>query len=70
MPFGAFVDIGGGREGLLHISKISNKRVEKVEDVLSIGDEIRVKVYEIDNQDRINLTMKDLEAENQEENKD
>ena len=55
------VDIGGGREGLLHISKISNKRVEKVEDVLAVGDEIKVKVYEIDNQDRINLTMKDLE---------
>ena len=55
MNFGAFVDIGGGREGLLHISKISNKRVEKVEDVLAVGDEIKVKVYEIDNQDRINL---------------
>ena len=69
MNFGAFVDIGGGREGLLHISKISNKRVEKVEDVLSVGDEIKVKVYEIDNQDRINLTMKDLEEnkENKEE---
>ena len=61
MNFGAFVDIGGGREGLLHISKISNKRVEKVEDVLAVGDEIKVKVYEIDNQDRINLTMRDLE---------
>ena len=61
MNFGAFVDIGGGREGLVHISKISNKRVEKVEDVLAVGDEIKVKVYEIDNQDRINLTMKDLE---------
>ena len=72
MPFGAFVDIGGGREGLLHISKISNKRVEKVEDVLAVGDEIKVKVYEIDNQDRINLTMKDLEknSEHKEENKD
>ena len=68
MNFGAFVDIGGGREGL-HISKISNKRVEKVEDVLAVGDEIKVKVYEIDNQDRINLTMKDLEEnkENKEE---
>ena len=66
MNFGAFVDIGGGREGLLHISKISNKRVEKVEDVLAVGDEVKVKVYEIDNQDRINLTMKDLE-ENKEE---
>lgn len=69
MNFGAFVDIGGGREGLLHISKISNKRVEKVEDVLAVGDEIKVKVYEIDNQDRINLTMKDLE-ENKENTDD
>ena len=62
MNFGAFVDIGGGREGLLHISKISSKRVENVEDVLSVGDEVTVKVYEIDSQGRINLTMKDLES--------
>ena len=62
MPFGAFVDLGGVNEGLLHISKISNKRVEKVEDVLAVGDEITVKVSEIDNQGRINLNMKDLEV--------
>ena len=68
MNFGAFVDIGGGREGLLHISKISSKRVEKVEDVLAVGDEIRVKVYEIDNQGRINLSMKDLEEHKEEVN--
>jgi len=68
MPFGAFVNIGGGKEGLLHISKISSKRVEKVEDVLAIGDEVTVKVYEIDNQGRVNLTMKDLESTNAEEN--
>ena len=67
MPFGAFINIGGGNEGLLHISKISNKRVEKVEDVLAVGDEVRVKVYEIDNQDRINLTMKDLEENKESE---
>ena len=67
MPFGAFVDIGGGNEGLLHISKISSKRVEKVEDVLSVGDEVTVKVSEIDNQGRINLNMKDSEAGNTEE---
>ncbi len=70
MPFGAFIDLGGGKEGLLHISKISSKRVEKVEDVLSVGDEVTVKVSEIDNQGRINLNMKDLEAGNQEENKE
>ena len=61
MNFGAFVAIGGGKEGLLHISKISKERVEKVEDVLHVGDEIKVKVYEIDNQGRINLTAKDVE---------
>ena len=65
--FGAFVDLGGGKEGLLHISKISNKRVEKVADVLSVGDEITVKVSDIDNQGRINLSMKDLEVTNAEE---
>ena len=63
MSFGVFIDIGGGKEGLLHISKISRKRVDRVEDVLSVGDEVTVKVYEIDHQGRINLTMKDLEAE-------
>ena len=71
MPFGAFIDIGGENEGLLHISKISSKRVEKVEDVLSVGDEVTVKVSEIDNQGRINLNMKDLEASsNNEEHKE
>lgn len=60
-PFGAFVDIGGGKEGLLHISKISKERVKKVEDVLKEGDEVTVKVYEIDLQGRINLTKKDIE---------
>lgn len=55
MPFGAFVNIGGGKEGLLHISKISKERVEKVEDVLSVGQILTVKVLEIDSQGRINL---------------
>ena len=64
MSFGAFVDLGGGKEGLLHISKISSKRVEKVEDVLSVGDEVTVKVSDIDHQGRINLSMRDLEAGN------
>ena len=67
MSFGAFVDLGGGKEGLLHISKISSKRVEKVEDVLAVGDEINVKVIDIDNQGRINLSMKDLEKSHVEE---
>ena len=61
------MDIGGGKEGLLHISKISSKRVEKVEDVLNVGDEVTVKVTEIDNQGRINLSMKDLEVNHKED---
>ena len=68
MTFGAFVDVGGGKEGLLHISKISKERIEKVEDVLNIGDKVTVKVYEIDGQGRINLTKKGLEEENVEKN--
>lgn len=61
MPFGAFVELAGAKEGLVHISKISHKRIEKVEDVLKVGDTIKVKVAEIDDQGRINLNMKDLE---------
>ena len=61
--FGAFVDLGGGKEGLLHISKIAKERINKVEDVLKLGDEVTVKVYEIDDQGRINLTRKDLYTE-------
>ena len=61
MNFGAFVDVGGGKEGLLHISKISEKRIEKVEDVLKVGDTVKVKVYEIDDQGRINLTAKNVD---------
>ena len=71
MAFGAFVDVGCGKEGLLHISKISKERVNKVEDVLKVGDKVTVKVYEIDDQGRVNLTAKDLaepakETENEE----
>ena len=56
--FGAFVEIAQGKEGLVHISQLDVKRVEKVEDVISIGDTILVKVTEIDNQGRINLSRK------------
>jgi len=58
--FGAFIDLGGGKEGLLHISKISNERINNIEDVLRVGDEVTVKVIEIDDQGRINLSKKDL----------
>ncbi len=59
MSFGAFVEIAPGKEGLVHISKLENHRVEKVEDVVNVGDDIVVKVTEIDSQGRINLSRKD-----------
>lgn len=61
--FGAFVELLPGKDGLVHISKLDKKRVEKVEDVVNIGDEILVKVMEIDKQGRINLSRKDAMAE-------
>ncbi|MBD9097246.1 MAG: polyribonucleotide nucleotidyltransferase [Ruminococcaceae bacterium] len=63
MSFGAFVEIAPGKEGLVHISKLEDHRVEKVEDVVSVGDEIIVKVVEIDAQGRINLSRKDAIAD-------
>ena len=57
---GAFVELLPGKDGLLHISKLANERVEKVEDVLNIGDEVEVKVSEIDSQGRINLIRNDI----------
>ena len=59
MNFGAFVEIAPGKEGLVHISKLDTKRVEKVEDVVNVDDEILVKVTDIDSQGRINLSRKD-----------
>ena len=56
--FGAFIALPGNKEGLVHISKISKERVEKVVDYLKVGQEVEVKVLEIDNQGRINLTMR------------
>lgn len=58
MNFGAFAEILPGQEGLIHISELANHRVEKVEDVVQVGDIVPVKVREIDNQGRINLSMK------------
>lgn len=60
MNFGAFVEILPGKEGLIHISKLAHERVGKVEDVVNIGDEVTVKVTEIDSLGRINLSRKDL----------
>ena len=59
MAFGAFVEVLPGKEGLVHISKLAKERVENVEDVVNVGDEIMVKVIEIDKQRRINLSRKD-----------
>ena len=60
VDFGAFVSILGGKEGLVHISQITDARVERVSDYLTVGQEVQVKVVEIDRQNRIRLTMKDL----------
>ena len=63
MAFGAFVEIAPGKEGLVHISKLADHRVAKVEDVVNVGDTIFVKVTEIDAQGRINLSRKDAMAD-------
>ena len=71
MNFGAFVEIAPGKEGLVHISKLDDKRVAKVEDVVNVGDEILVMVTEIDDQNRINLSRKDAIAKiNEKKNND
>jgi len=62
MDFGAFVTILPGKDGLVHISQISNERVDKVSDKLSEGDMVRVKVLEVDRQGRVRLSMKEVEA--------
>ncbi len=62
MDFGAFVAILPGRDGLVHISQISNERVERVSDKLKEGDQIRVRVLEVDRQGRIRLSMRDVDA--------
>ncbi len=72
MQFGAFVELLPGKDGMVHISKLSKDRVEKIEDFCKIGDEMLVKVVEIDDKKRINLihrgvTMEDLEAFNSKE---
>ncbi len=65
VTFGAFINLGGGKEGLVHKSKITKEKVENVEDFLKVGQEVMVKVSQIDDQDRINLTMR-FDEENEE----
>jgi polyribonucleotide nucleotidyltransferase len=59
LTFGAFVELAPGKDGMVHISKLAERRVEKVEDVVNIGDMIWVKVTEIDDKGRVNLSYKD-----------
>ena len=61
MEYGAFVNILPGKGGLVHISQISNERVNNVRDVMAEGDDVQVKVLDIDGQGRVKLTMKDVE---------
>ena len=61
MPFGAFVQLSPNKDGMIHISKLSEERVEKVEDVVNIGDTVRVKVLDIDKMGKISLSLKDAE---------
>lgn len=67
--FGAFVEVLPGKEGLVHISKLAHERVAKVEDVVNVGDEVLVKVTDIDNQGRINLSRKDAIKKESEDKK-
>ncbi|MEE4109210.1 MAG: S1 RNA-binding domain-containing protein, partial [Halieaceae bacterium] len=60
VDFGAFINILPGKDGLLHISQIANERVENVSDYLSEGDEVRVKVLDVDQRGRIKLSIKEL----------
>ena len=59
IPIGALVEYAPGKEGLVHISKLDNKRTEKVEDVVAVGDTVRVKYLGTDERGRMNLSMKD-----------
>ena len=61
MEYGAFVNILPGKDGLVHISQISHERVNNVRDVMAEGDDVQVKVLDIDGQGRVKLTMKDVE---------
>ncbi len=72
MNFGAFVELAPNKDGMVHISKLSDKRVAKVEDVVNIGDEVTVKVMEIDKMGRVNLSMRpgDLAGKEEKEKKE
>ncbi len=70
MNFGAFVELAPNKDGMVHISKLSDKRVAKVEDVVNIGDEVTVKVMEIDKMGRVNLSMRPADLSGREEKRE
>ena len=70
MNFGAFVELAPNKDGMVHISKLSDKRVAKVEDVVNIGDEVTVKVMEIDKMGRVNLSMRPADLSGKEEKRE
>ena len=63
IPIGAFVELGGGKDGMVHISQICNERIETIEPHVKIGDEVIVKVIKIDEKGRVNLTIKGVTEE-------
>ena len=63
IPIGAFVELGGGKDGMVHISQVCNERIETIEPHLTIGQEVVVKVIKIDEKGRINLTIKGVTEE-------
>jgi polyribonucleotide nucleotidyltransferase len=67
IPMGCFVEVLPNKEGMVHISQLENRRVEKVEDVVAVGQRVVVKVREIDERNRVNLTMKGVSPEEKEE---
>ena len=70
VDFGAFVNFMGGKDGLVHVSEMKNERVEKVTDVVSEGDEVKVKVLEIDQRGKVRLSMRVVDQETGEELED
>ena len=70
MNFGAFVELAPNKDGMIHISKLADRRVAKVEDVVNIGDEVTVKVIEVDKMGRINLSMRPSDLAKKEEAKE
>jgi len=63
IPIGAFVELGGGKDGMVHISQICNERIDTIEPHVNIGDEVIVKIIKIDERGRVNLTIKGVSEE-------